>query len=529
MFQCSALIQCFYALFRLITYIHTLTLSLCQFTLLTGKPPFETKNIKETYRRIKKIKYQWPVNSDRYISAQAKNLISQIFMKSPDERPNLEQMSKHPFFTELKVPKSLPHSVLKRIPSHNDIFPETYSPQNDRVSRSHDGYGSHHSSTGGASASATSRSNSWTGSTGSGSSGSTTTGNAAGNTLTTSRPPLMAKEYQRNHRGDYQRDGNHGSAGTESYGLRSNYKQENDRENERQNDSENRFGGQKNVNQKPRDRNDRDDGNPMASKPKHSHSPMLCQKSRKRMNTENDDQNSVDNVMESDDDMVSVLKYIDYTKKYGMGYILTDGVTGIYFNDSTKIVLLQNRDNVVYWDSEGESTQCSLTNHPSCLKKKVTLLKHFTEYMWKREEEKNADIKVTNDKLKMLMNKIERHKSMGNSYVAAKDIVYVKRFISDQYCELFKFSNGMVCDGIFDGFFLPVFVPTNSLSPQIQVNFTDDSRIIIKKSAVVYRNKKGITDTFKLKKIFSSNRKDLKKRCKYTQQLLQKVASEDRE
>lgn len=30
---------------------------------------------------------------------------------------------------------------------------------------------------------------------------------------------------------------------------------------------------------------------------------------------------------------------MDYSSKYGLGYLLSDGSTGIYFNDSTKMCL----------------------------------------------------------------------------------------------------------------------------------------------------------------------------------------------
>ena len=39
---------------------------------------------------------------------------------------------------------------------------------------------------------------------------------------------------------------------------------------------------------------------------------------------------------------VWVNKWVDYSSKYGLGYILTNGQTGVFFNDATKIVL--NRD-----------------------------------------------------------------------------------------------------------------------------------------------------------------------------------------
>jgi polo-like kinase 1 len=33
-----------------------------------------------------------------------------------------------------------------------------------------------------------------------------------------------------------------------------------------------------------------------------------------------------------------VKKWIDYSSKYGLGYLLSNGSTGVFFNDSTKIV-----------------------------------------------------------------------------------------------------------------------------------------------------------------------------------------------
>jgi polo-like kinase 1 len=36
---------------------------------------------------------------------------------------------------------------------------------------------------------------------------------------------------------------------------------------------------------------------------------------------------------------VYVKKWVDYSSKYGLGYLLSDGTTGIHFNDSTKMVL----------------------------------------------------------------------------------------------------------------------------------------------------------------------------------------------
>ena len=36
---------------------------------------------------------------------------------------------------------------------------------------------------------------------------------------------------------------------------------------------------------------------------------------------------------------VWVKKWVDYSTKYGLGYLLSNGATGVFFNDSTKIIL----------------------------------------------------------------------------------------------------------------------------------------------------------------------------------------------
>jgi hypothetical protein len=36
---------------------------------------------------------------------------------------------------------------------------------------------------------------------------------------------------------------------------------------------------------------------------------------------------------------IHVKKWVDYSTKYGLGYLLSDGSTGVYFNDSTKIIV----------------------------------------------------------------------------------------------------------------------------------------------------------------------------------------------
>jgi polo-like kinase 1 len=45
---------------------------------------------------------------------------------------------------------------------------------------------------------------------------------------------------------------------------------------------------------------------------------------------------------------IYVKKWVDYSSKYGLGYLLSDGSTGIYFNDSSKMVLDDQGQKVDY-------------------------------------------------------------------------------------------------------------------------------------------------------------------------------------
>ena len=80
------------------------------YTLLIGHPPFETKDVKTTYRRIRLNLYNFPESVS--ISEEAKSLISSILVVDFSKRPTLDQILEHDFFTKNLVPKFLPTSIL---------------------------------------------------------------------------------------------------------------------------------------------------------------------------------------------------------------------------------------------------------------------------------------------------------------------------------------------------------------------------------------------------------------------------------
>ena len=66
---------------------------------------------------------------------------------------------------------------------------------------------------------------------------------------------------------------------------------------------------------------------------------------------------------------VWVKKWVDYSTKYGLGYYLSNEATGVFFNDSTKIVLDPNGHHLDYMerrssDRQDVGVEHTLTEYP---------------------------------------------------------------------------------------------------------------------------------------------------------------------
>ena len=51
-----------------------------------------------------------------------------------------------------------------------------------------------------------------------------------------------------------------------------------------------------------------------------------------------------------------VKKWVDYSSKYGLGYLLSNSCTGVFFNDSTKILISQDGHNFNYYERKATSS-----------------------------------------------------------------------------------------------------------------------------------------------------------------------------
>ncbi|UZJ52224.1 hypothetical protein CBS101457_001544 [Exobasidium rhododendri] len=82
------------------------------YTLLIGKPPFQTTSVPAIYEKIRKNDYSIP----EYIHPAATDLIKRILTHDPSARPTLVQIMHHPWFTCGPIPLFIPSTGTKMVP-----------------------------------------------------------------------------------------------------------------------------------------------------------------------------------------------------------------------------------------------------------------------------------------------------------------------------------------------------------------------------------------------------------------------------
>jgi len=383
------------------------------YTLLVGKPPFETPDVKTTYKKIKMNSYSFPDHVQ--LSDAAKGLITRILNLDPARRPTLDEMLQHPFINHGgTIPKLLPVSTLACPPSASYL--RQFLPQSGSMKTS--------TTTQNMMAETTPLDNS-----------------SKKNNLMSLQQPLNNKEIESNT------------------GMNWNPTQTANNFNK---DSNMKLG--------------------MTTKDF---------KSTQNMKTTNNFQNTMStgmlpNQKNSKSSEVWVKKWVDYSSKYGLGYLLSNGATGVFFNDSSKILLDPKATTFEYMERRATDKQDVVTTHtlsdyPKELQKKVTLLQHFRSYLegdGKEEPEANP----YND---------EDLKKIGT--------VYVKKWMKTKHAIMFRLSNKIV-----------------------QVNFTDKTEIILssENKMVTYVNKKGERSNYPLASALESSNTEMAKRLKYTKEIL---------
>lgn len=371
------------------------------YTLIIGKPPFETQDVKATYKRIKANNYSFPEGA--IISEYAKSLITEILVTDPTKRPSLDQILAHDFFNQgTSIPKLLPTSTLACPPSLSYIrqFIPDAGPNGIVVKSSklnQDG----------------------------------------------KLEKTMEKNVSTTNKmlSDIGKEANTLITATDSRPITTN---------------NTKFSG--------KDTN----------------------RDTKNLYPTNKDTETTIKAPE-----IWVKKWVDFSSKYGLGYSLTDGCTGVFFNDSSKIILDINGVNFMYIergaDKQEKFNSHTLNKYPEELEKKVKLLRYFKSYL-----DGDQNIQKPEPEIKPIQTEDGEDKNN-------KTFAYVKKWMRTKHAIMFRLSNKIV-----------------------QVCFQDHTEIILSSESrvVTYCNKKGDRSSYPLSSALESNNYEMTKRLKYTKDIL---------
>jgi polo-like kinase 1 len=342
------------------------------YILLIGKPPFETNNKKETYKRIRLKNYSFPQNAK--ISQPAKELIQNILVLEPHKRPTLDEILQSDFMNMgTSIPKVMPQSTLACPPNVN--FIKQYMPDSGPDGIIHN---------------------------------------------FVSKKPKKKIRLEDFSSQFITLPSNNGIFSNTVLGSISN------------------------------------DSN---LKRKYIYKPP--------------------NLILTNNSDIFMRKWAE-AEKFGLGYILSDGNVGVYFNDNTKMLYKPNGKNFAFIDNNEKITFYLFGRELSKeLNKKIVLLKTFKGYLF----EETKDTKELN---------IEEG-------INEKHFIYLKRFVKTKHAILFRLSNKTV-----------------------QISFHDNTEIILSQEnkTVTYINKKGLKFLYPLSKALENDNKEMTKRLRYTKKIL---------
>nr|CCA26295.1 protein kinase putative [Albugo laibachii Nc14] len=512
------------------------------YTLLIGKPPFETSDVKDTYRRIRSNQYTFP--SDVPISCEAKSLVTSILQTDPQSRPPLEEIMAHPFFQHDLIPDSLPRTALLITPTKCKLSMTSSKACGEGSSRQSNTISSSGSSTrsNGPTKSVTQRSS---------------------ERCAQPRPPRYAlrsrdintnpdievnERYVQFEVAATEQQDNSSSPKpppSPSRDICMNKERQPDHQPEREPSVKcSRHDSDDEMTEIAEDGHYQEDiytePNPAtvlqqaletleslfsmyqtrqeAEKSKASdksaivaEAPILGELEMKK---------STQSEQEAVVAPLWITQWVDYTTKYGLGYILSNGSAGVYFNDSTRIITSTDAQFFDYFErsnSKGPETtriRCLLSGYSSSLAKKATLLTHFQSYL--------LDSRAKDSELLQLESELVRHqvslcrsKRIGSTsagsiehskILSAKEpyLPIIQKWFKAKHAILFVLSN-----------------------QTFQVNFYECSKLIFSQNGriVSYLDKNGRLEIYELASVLTlpEERSDLIKRLRYVKDMMEQL------
>lgn len=218
--------------------------------------------------------------------------------------------------------------------------------------------------------------------------------------------------------------------------------------------------------------------------------------------------------------LVWVTRYVDYSSKYGLGFLLSDGSAGVYFNDATKIILEPaglafdyverarrsspvvevggGRQGAAAARAAGAASEKfpprvrhTLEDFPPELQKKVTLLNHFRGYLHelvKKDEGTGGALSTAGRRGGAGdggRDEAVPARGGGGQGAGGEPLTFLKKWLRTRNAILFRLSNRTV-----------------------QVVFSDHTEILLSKDArvITFVDKNGKRETRALQRVLDEQR-----------------------
>ena len=343
------------------------SLGVLTFTMLVGKPPFETSDIKSTYKKIRACAYSFP--SGVKPSKEFKDLLAKLIVSDPSKRLTLDEILYHEFMTKNPIPKNLPASTLAVPPKSSYL--KQFQSKDSRKSVS---------------------------------------------IFRIFPPEIETKHLQNKSLPASNPDSPHLLKGTGSATSRK--------------------------------------------------IAVLSYYEPKPNTTKN-----------------FVKKWVDYSNKYGLGYVMSNNFIGVYFNDHSKFICNEKGEfQVIQKKKNSDQEVCesfSLEKVPDDLKKKVTLLEHFRKYLVCQPLE-GANL---------------------------REFVYIKKWLQTEHATIFRLSDKTV-----------------------QIRFMDLTELVLSSGlkTVAFLNKNNKCDSYPMNEVMQSGNEELIKRINYTSEMISRMLSQSK-
>ncbi|XP_032229099.1 serine/threonine-protein kinase PLK1 isoform X2 [Nematostella vectensis] len=305
--------------------VDTWALGCVMYTMLVGHPPFETKSLRETYRRIRNNDYTIPSR----VSDSAARLIQRMLHANPENRPKLSDIFSDDFFAKGFLPNELPLTCLCGTPKWSDYEKRsTADSKKEHVLLSQ----------------ALNRK---------------LRINADEKEEQEQKVPISSdKRYINGHAKDENetvKNGNMNLDNSQKYfspeGLYVHLS----------------------TCLQHLEHSYQDKSNDMCN--------TKLQGVAKPLLSRDDAKNHQNNKDREEFAEVFIAKWVDYSNKYGFGAQLSDGCVTVRFNDCSKIALASDKRSICYRDEDQPLLRFSTSYVPSNLHSKVTLLTYFANYM----------------------------------------------------------------------------------------------------------------------------------------------------